>query len=136
MKLSFETQVFPISLEEALALAREHGFGGLCFGYSPRAAQRFLLSPDASRERRSLSLRLSDAGLSIPCLSTGSLLSDAANSPEECLPALEEALRLAGALSIPYVALYGAPDIADEAIRPVLEKLLDMALKQELVLLV
>ena len=135
MKLSFETQGFlGFSWEDALALAKEHGFGGVCYEYEPRAAQRFLSGPEASRRRRDLDHALREAGLAIPCLSTGRRLSRAAADPAGA-QALAEAVRLAGALNVPYVGLCAEAGAQEADVRAALERLLPEAQAQDVVLL-
>ena len=135
MKLSFETQGFlGFSWEDALALAKEHGFGGVCYEYEPRAAQRFLSGPEASRRRRDLDHALREGGLAIPCLSTGRRLSRAAADPAEA-QALAEAVRLAGALNVPYVGLCAEAGAQEADVRAALERLLPEAQTQDVVLL-
>ena len=135
MKLSFETQGFDsFSWEDALALAKENGFGGVSFAYTPSFSQRFAHGPDASRRRRDLELRCREAGLDIPCLSTGALFSQAPADPQ-ALSQLQDAVSLAGILSIPYVALQAQAQQAPDDLLPVLEQLLPLAAAQDVTLL-
>ncbi len=135
MKLSYETQGFgSFSWEDALALAKENGFGGVSFAYTPSFSQRFSHGPEASRRRRDLELMCRESGVVIPCLSTGDLFALAAADPQ-ALSQLQDAVALAGILSIPYVALQAQAQQGPDRLLPVLEQLLPLAAAQDVTLL-
>ena len=135
MKLSFETQGFgSFSWEDALALAKENGFGGVSFAYTPSFSQQFSHGPEASRRRRDLELSCRESGVVIPCLSTGDLFALAAADPQ-ALTQLQDAVALAGILAIPYVALQAQAQQGPDRLLPVLEQLLPLAAAQDVTLL-
>ncbi|MEA4969618.1 MAG: AMP-binding protein [Candidatus Pelethousia sp.] len=130
MKLSFETRGWEeFSWNEALALAKEHGFGGVSFAHTQAAAHRMLESSRAPRRRRDLEQTLGQAGLAIPCLATAPSLEEAGAVEE-----LREAIHLAAAIAVPYVQLYAG--CGGEAVKAAIAALLPEAEAQDVTLLV
>ncbi len=129
MKLSFETRGWEeFSWNEALALAKEYGFGGVSFAHTQAAAHRMLESSRAPQRRRELEQTLGQSGLIIPCLATASSLEEADAIEEVC-----EAIRLAAAIAVPYVQLYADGD--EEAVKASVAALLPEAEARDVTLL-
>ncbi|MDR0841442.1 MAG: AMP-binding protein [Christensenellaceae bacterium] len=139
MKLSFETQGWKeFSWEECFALAKEQGFVGVSYEYSPRAAHRYLESARASERCRSLQRAFNEADMAIPCLAAAGCLEQAAQD-EAVRDGMLAAIRLCAALAIPYVALApGGVDLpgGEAALRAALDALLPEAQAKGVVLLV
>ena len=137
MKLSFETQGWQgFSWDEALELAKENGFCGVSLSHSTTATHRLLESVRAPQRRRDLEHTLGEAALSIPCLSTAGYLETA--TATNGIAALKGAIRLAAAVSIPYVQLCAGEgqEIDEEAVKAVIAELLPEAEAKDVTLLI
>ena len=108
MKLSYSTRGWAdFSWTDNFRQCKELGFEGFELAWNRKEISELLDGPNAASRRQSITRRLVELELSIPCLSVGSNLGDPSLHEAAC-GRIEDCIRLASLMKIPYVNLKAA----------------------------
>ena len=139
MKLSYSTRGWAnFSWTDNFRLCKELGFEGFELAWSQSKISELLDGPNAASRRQSITKRLVELELSIPCLSVGSNLGDPSLHEAAC-GRIEDCIRLASMMKIPYVNLKAAKygyDRDESLVINAIERLLPQAEDAGVVLLI
>ena len=139
MKLSYSTRGWAdFSWTDNFRQCKELGFEGFELAWNNKAISELLDGPNAASRRQSITKRLVELELSIPCLSVGSNLGDPSLHEAAC-GRIEECIRLAALMKIPYVNLKAAKygfERDEELVKSAIERLLPQAIEAGVTLLI